>query len=80
MRLRRLDLTRYGMFTAYRVDFGERRQGEPNLHIVYGPNEAGKSTALAAFLDCKSAPNCDLLILFVINDLRRRSASGPCAE
>ena len=51
MRLKRLDLTRYGIFTAYRIDFGERKQGEPDLHIVYGPNEAGKSTALAAFLD-----------------------------
>lgn len=51
MRLKRLDLTRYGMFTDYSIDFGEHEEGEPDLHIVYGPNEAGKSTALAAFLD-----------------------------
>jgi uncharacterized protein YhaN len=51
MRLKRLDLTRYGKFTDHAIDFGERKQGEPDLHIVYGPNEAGKSTALAAFLD-----------------------------
>lgn len=51
MRLRRLDLTRYGRFTDHCIDFGERRDGEPDLHIVYGPNEAGKSTALNAFLD-----------------------------
>jgi len=51
MRLRRLDLTRYGRFTDHRIDFGERREGEPDLHIVYGPNEAGKSTTLNAFLD-----------------------------
>lgn len=51
MRLDRLDLTRYGMFTDRRIDFGERRAGVPDLHVVYGPNEAGKSTLLAAFLD-----------------------------
>lgn len=51
MRLRRLDLTRYGRFTDHRIDFGERRRDEPDLHIVYGPNEAGKSTTLNAFLD-----------------------------
>ncbi|GLS43416.1 ATP-binding protein [Methylobacterium brachythecii] len=51
MRLRRLDLTRYGKFTDHAIDFGERTEGVPDLHIVYGPNEAGKSTTLAAFLD-----------------------------
>jgi uncharacterized protein YhaN len=51
MRLKRLDLTRYGNFTGHSIDFGEKPQGRPDLHIVYGPNEAGKSTALAAFLD-----------------------------
>jgi uncharacterized protein YhaN len=51
MRLRRLDLARYGKFTGRAIDFGERAAGRPDLHIVYGPNEAGKSTAFAAFLD-----------------------------
>src|SRR5258708_1260312 len=51
MRLKRLDLTRFGNFTNQSIDFGEKPQGLPDLHIVYGPNEAGKSTALAAFLD-----------------------------
>lgn len=51
MRLRRLDLTRYGKFTDYTIDFGEARQGKPDLHIVYGLNKAGKSTALSAYLD-----------------------------
>lgn len=51
MRLRRLDLTRYGKFTDRTIDFGERVEGAPDLHIVYGPNEAGKSTAFSAFLD-----------------------------
>ena len=51
MRLRRLDLARYGKFTDRVIDFGERPEDGPDLHVVYGPNEAGKSTALAAFLD-----------------------------
>jgi uncharacterized protein YhaN len=51
MRLKRLDLTRYGKFTNHSIEFGEQAAGAPDLHIVYGPNEAGKSTALAAFLD-----------------------------
>ena len=49
MRLRRLNLSRYGMFTDREIDFGPA--GAPDLHLVYGPNEAGKSTALAGFLD-----------------------------
>jgi uncharacterized protein YhaN len=51
MRLRRLDLTRYGKFTNAVIDFGEAIADAPDLHIVYGPNEAGKSTAFRAFLD-----------------------------
>ena len=51
MRLRRLGLSRYGMFTDHTLNFGEQIGGSPDLHIVYGPNETGKSTALAGFLD-----------------------------
>jgi len=51
MRVRRLDLTRYGKFTEYSIDFGEHVAGTPDLHIVYGLNEAGKSTSLSAYLD-----------------------------
>lgn len=51
MRLRRLDLTRYGKFTGYSIDFGESLGGAPDLHIIYGLNEAGKSTALSGYLD-----------------------------
>ena len=45
MRIRKLGLRRYGKFTDAVIDFGERSAGAPDLHIVYGPNEAGKSTA-----------------------------------
>ena len=51
MRLRRLRLSRYGIFSDHEIDFGEWREDAPDLHFVHGPNEAGKSTALAAFLD-----------------------------
>jgi uncharacterized protein YhaN len=51
MRLRELRLARYGRFTNKVLDFGNATPGRPDLHIVYGPNEAGKSTTLSAFLD-----------------------------
>ena len=48
MRLQCLDLLRYGHFTDRQLEFGT---GAPDLHIVFGPNEAGKSTALSAIED-----------------------------
>ncbi|MER8437310.1 AAA family ATPase [Mesorhizobium sp. M1312] len=51
MRLRRLDLIRYGRFTDKAIDFGPKPETGPDLHIVFGLNEAGKSTALAGYLD-----------------------------
>ena len=51
MRLRRLDLLRYGKFTDFSLDFGPHAPGTPDLHIIYGLNEAGKSTSLSAYLD-----------------------------
>ncbi|MCW1918145.1 AAA family ATPase [Rhodobacter sp. KR11] len=51
MRLNRLDLTRYGRFTDRRLDFPAPEPGAPDLNILYGPNEAGKSTLFSAWLD-----------------------------
>jgi len=48
MRIRRLDLLRYGHFTDAVLHMP---QGKPDFHIVVGPNEAGKSTALSAIED-----------------------------
>lgn len=45
MRIRRLDLIRIGPFRDQTLSF---EQGNFGLHIVYGPNEAGKSSALRA--------------------------------
>lgn len=51
MRLRRLDLARYGKFTDRVIDFGAHPDDGPDLHVIYGPNEAGKSTLFNAWLD-----------------------------
>ena len=48
MRLARLDLIRYGRFTDASYEFP---QGERDLHIVFGPNESGKTTSLMAIED-----------------------------
>lgn len=51
MRFHRLDLSRYGRFTDFSIDFGKRDASQADFHLIYGPNEAGKSTMLAAILD-----------------------------
>lgn len=48
MRIRRLDLLRYGRFTGASLDLPRGAEGAPDIHILFGPNEAGKSTALSA--------------------------------
>ncbi|MGE0369957.1 MAG: AAA family ATPase [Candidatus Dadabacteria bacterium] len=45
MRIRRLDLIGFGCFTGKAI---ELPSGEMDIHILFGPNEAGKSTALLA--------------------------------
>jgi len=51
MRLTRLDLTRYGKFTETGLAFAPPSQNAPDLHVICGPNEAGKSTFWSAWLD-----------------------------
>ena len=48
MRLAHLKLTRYGRFTDAELAFP---LGEADFHVVYGPNEAGKSTVRNAVTD-----------------------------
>jgi uncharacterized protein YhaN len=45
MKLKRLDLKAFGPFTKKRLDFNSNH---PGLHIIFGPNEAGKSSSLRA--------------------------------
>ncbi|MEB4590674.1 AAA family ATPase [Candidatus Thiothrix sp. Deng01] len=47
MRIDRLDLLAYGGFTDKTLDLSHGSQG---LHLIYGDNEAGKSTALRAII------------------------------
>jgi uncharacterized protein YhaN len=49
MRFNQIHLTRYGCFTDHIIDLGE--DSSQDFHIVYGPNEAGKSTLRDACLD-----------------------------
>lgn len=45
MKIMRLDLIACGPFTDVSLDLG---RGSEGLHLIYGPNEAGKSSALRA--------------------------------
>ena len=46
MRFRSLHLEAFGPFTRERLDLSGGAPG--GLHVIYGPNEAGKSTSLRA--------------------------------
>lgn len=50
MKLARLLLLAFGPFTNKTLDFST---GSGNLHLIYGPNEAGKSSALRAMTDLR---------------------------
>jgi uncharacterized protein YhaN len=45
MRFRRLDIPAFGPFTGFSANYGS---GAPDFHLVFGPNEAGKSSLLRA--------------------------------
>ena len=52
MRIRRLDLVRYGKFTDYQIDLPRpQNTDQPDFHLIVGPNEAGKSTIRHAISD-----------------------------
>ena len=46
MKIERLYLKAYGAFSERCLDFA----GGPDFHVIYGPNEAGKSTTLRALI------------------------------
>ena len=47
MKIESISITKYGVCNALELSFGDK----PGLTIVYGPNEAGKSTCLSAISD-----------------------------
>ena len=51
MRLNRLDLIRYGRFKDADICFPKPADGKPDVTVVFGQNEAGKSTAFNGFLE-----------------------------
>lgn len=67
MRIERLNLVRYGHFTDCALDFGA-----PGLHLVVGPNEAGKSTLRSAVGELLYGihPQTKLDFLHAMQDLR----------
>ena len=54
MKIRRLLLQAFGPFTQDEINLaGGGQRPETNLHLIYGPNEAGKSSALRAMIDLR---------------------------
>ncbi|MDD9746597.1 MULTISPECIES: AAA family ATPase [Marinovum] len=51
MRLNRLDLIRYGRFKDADISFPKPAEGMPDVTVIFGQNEAGKSTAFNGFLE-----------------------------
>lgn len=49
MRLKRLSLDFFGHFTGKVFDFGKADQ-DSDFHVIYGTNEAGKTTTMEAYL------------------------------
>lgn len=72
MKIKRLDLSYFGPFTNKSLDLSE---GNPGLHVVLGPNEAGKSSTLRALkawlfgIDARSTDN-------FIHDYRQLRVGG----
>lgn len=51
MRLNRLDLTRYGRFSDAQIVLPAPKGDAADVTVIYGANEAGKSTAFTAYLE-----------------------------
>ncbi|MCD9149051.1 AAA family ATPase [Pseudophaeobacter flagellatus] len=49
MRVQKLSFDFFGRFTDKSFDFG-KADGPSDFHIIYGPNEAGKTTTMEGYL------------------------------
>lgn len=50
MRLQQFSLDLFGHFSSKTFDFGRAEAGRSDFHVIYGPNEAGKTTTMEAFM------------------------------
>jgi len=50
MRLQQFSLDLFGHFSSKTFDFGKAEAGRSDFHVIYGPNEAGKTTTMEAFM------------------------------
>ena len=50
MRLQQFSLDLFGHFSSKTFDFGTSEAGRSDFHVIYGPNEAGKTTTMEAFM------------------------------
>ena len=63
MKIAHLYLKAYGAFSGRRLDF-DNGDGA-NFHVIYGPNEAGKSTTLRALTGLLFGINVGVFVLGV---------------
>lgn len=49
MRIEQLSLAFFGHFTSKALEFGKAGQAS-DFHVIYGSNEAGKTTTMEAYL------------------------------
>ena len=50
MRIETLTLNLFGQFNDKIFDFGKFKHEKPDFHVIFGPNEAGKTTTMEAYL------------------------------
>ncbi len=50
MRLEALYLDFFGHFSGKKFEFGSVSESQPDFHVIYGPNEAGKTTFMEGYL------------------------------
>ena len=74
MRLRRLELARYGCFTDFQLEFGAQDPAQADFHVVFGPNESGQNRPSSPHSSiCSSASKSEAPTGFC-------TTIGPCAS
>ena len=50
MRIKSLELNLFGKFNEKVFDFGSKEDDKSDFHVIFGPNESGKTTTMEAYL------------------------------